>query len=200
MITKQFVQHNLFKLFKSLLPAHLLRYFFNCGENTIKLFYELNKTFDATRIFLTRLSWTENIAGLPLAFRYLNKAGKVEQYVFGPEQAASLIKSTRIFSRTLSDLNENLSLRFTGYSVDSCPPYADDNIIIKPIVLDGRNGKESSAKNLSICYVCEFADLPGNFLRDKVNAFGLPGHSCDALLAGKTVTTSDGVQVIVLYL
>ena len=176
------------------------RYFFNCGENTIKLFFELNKSFDATKIFLTRLSWTDTIAGLPLACRYLNRSGRLEQHVFGPREVANLIKSTSIFSRTLYNLNRDVSLRFTGYSTKSAPVYADDNITITPVVLDAREGKDDSllSRDMSVCYLCEFPDMPGNLSREKVKEHGLSNDCCSSLLAGKTVITAGGVQVLVI--
>lgn len=176
------------------ITALIYRYFFNCGENVIRLLHELNMNLDARKIFLTRLAW-DNVAGLPLALRFLTGPSSRDKHVhvLGPQGTLKFIESIKTFSKTLTEMAFVNSTEFHGS--DKCC-FTDDNVTIKPIVLTGAELSNSySQGHSSLCYVCKLADLPGKLQKEKVEALGIPADQRISLTLGDSIILSDGTMV-----
>lgn len=177
------------------------RYLFNCGENTVRILHELNRMkMNITRVFLTGMTWQNHIAGLPTLIKCHSSLNGKQLTVYGPEGITKFLRDVTTFSSTglqrLHSLKLFESTEFIGDSAQGqCDPYIDDNITILPVLFERKDKDVSHSKRGSICYICEFADLPGHFNPEKAEKLGVTQEWFNELAIGQPVVSIYGRKV-----
>lgn len=167
----------------------------------MRILHELNRLkMNITRVFLTGVTWQNHIAGLPTLLKCHGALkGKVLS-VYGPEGINKFLKDVSTFSSTglqrLQSLKLFESLEITSSSSDGkVESYVDDNVTISPVILERKDPDVGHSEKQSICYICEFADLPGHFLPDKATELGVTQEWFNELTVGNPVLSSYGRKV-----
>ena len=177
------------------------RYLFNCGENTVRILHELNRLkMNVTRVFLTGMTWQNHIAGLPTLIKCHGSLKGTGLTVYGPQGLTKFLRDVTTFSSTglqrLQSLELFNSLEFIGNSDQGqLEPYVDDNVTIRPVVLERKDKDTCHSERQSVCYICEFEDLPGHFIREKAEKLGVTREWFNELAIGHPVVTSQGRKV-----
>lgn len=177
------------------------RYLFNCGENTVRILHELNRLkMNITRVFLTGMTWENHIAGLPTLIKCHGSLKGEGLTVYGPDGLTKFLRDVTTFSSTGLQRLQSLKLfSSTEFITDSAQgqlePYIDDNVTISPVVFERKDKDACHSERRSICYICEFADLPGHFIREKAEKLGVTQEWFNELAIGHPVVTDQGRKV-----
>jgi len=111
----------------------IVRYLFNCGEGTQRIFNEQKlKLSKLNNIFLTRICW-EYVGGLPGMAMTLRDNGKSEIKLLGPSNLSDFIHATRFFL-----YHESLKFDCVGFTGSDGEEYKDENLTIWPVIINGR--------------------------------------------------------------
>lgn len=111
----------------------IIRYLFNCGEGTQRIFNEQKlKLSKLNNIFLTRICW-EYVGGLPGMAMTLRDNGKSEIKLLGPSNLSDFIHATRFFL-----YHESLKFDCVGFTGSDGEEYKDENLTIWPVIINGR--------------------------------------------------------------
>ncbi|XP_068717526.1 zinc phosphodiesterase ELAC protein 2-like isoform X2 [Montipora capricornis] len=186
--------------YSEILPLRI-RYLFNCGENTVRILHELNRLkMNISQVFLTGITWQNHIAGLPTLIKCHSSSRESALSIYGPEGITKFLKDVSTFSSTGLQRYQALKLfTSTEFICNSAQyqqdPYIDDNITILPVIFERKDQDVSFSERQSICYICEFADLPGQFLLDKAVKLGVTEESFNELAIGNPVLSSYGRKV-----
>ena len=179
----------------------LTRYLFNCGENTVRILHELGQLrMNITRVFLTGMTWQDHIAGLPALIKCHGSLKGKGLSVYGPEGITKFLKDVSTFSSTGLQRLESLKLfnstEFIGNSGQDQPEqYVDGNVTILPVVFERKDQDVCHSDRRSICYICEFDDLPGHFQPEKATTLGVTREWFNELAVGNPVVSSSGRKV-----
>ena len=179
----------------------VFRYLFNCGENTVRILHELNRLkMNISQVFLTGITWQNHIAGLPTLIKCHGSSRESALSIYGPEGITKFLKDVSTFSSTGLQRYQALKLfTSTEFICNSAQyqqdPYIDDNITILPVIFERKDQDVSFSERQSICYICEFANLPGQFLLDKAVKLGVTEESFNELAIGNPVLSSYGRKV-----
>ncbi|KAK2557125.1 Ribonuclease Z [Acropora cervicornis] len=187
-------------------PSFLLftdsyRYLFNCGENTVRILHELDRLkMNISRVFLTGMTWQNHIAGLPTLLKRQATINGGPLLIYGPEGISKFLDDISTFSSTGLQRYDALKLftstEFVKNNTDEQEErYVDDNLSIMPVILERKYQDVSYSERQSICYICEFADLPGHFLHEKAVKLGVSEEHFNELALGNQVLSSCGQKV-----
>ena len=153
-----------------------------------------------TRVFLTGMTWQHHIAGLPTLIKCHGSLTGKGLSIYGPEGITKFLKDVSTFSSTGLQRLESLKLfnstEFISNSAQGqLEPYVDDNVTISPVVFERKDQDVCHSDGRSICYICEFADLPGHFLPEKAVKLGITQEWFNELATGNPVVSSLGRKV-----
>ena len=140
------------------------------------------------------MTWQNHIGGLPSLLRYHSTLQDKGISVFGPQGVTKFMDDTGIFSGSIFRLKNSDALQSKEFDGNS-EAYMDDNITIKPVVFETKDESVCNSRRQSICYICEFESIPGNFLLDKATEMEIPRELFDNLIHGQTVQLATGIQV-----
>ena len=108
------------------------RYVFSCGEGTQRLFHEHKlKLGKINNVFLTQLTW-QCIGGLPGLLLTLREACKHSLSIHSPMGLSNFLRASQCFMPMY-----NLDLKCSEYDGKNGGIYKDENIIVKPIPIEG---------------------------------------------------------------
>ena len=138
-------------------PALLLffdnqRYLFGCGEGTQRFCTEHRvRLARVSHIFLPQVTW-EHVGGLPGMLLSLADIGTTQIALHGPRNTSQLLAAARYFI-----CRHDMSVEAHDYLLaPACPPFADDNVRVHPIVLaarpeEERHHAEAAQRTLAAC-------------------------------------------------
>jgi len=147
------------------------------------------------------VTWQNHIAGLPTLIKCHSSLKGRGLSVYGPEGITKFLKDVSTFSSTGLQRIQSLKLfdstEFNSkYATQSqLEPYVDDNITIMPVVLQRKDEDVFHSERHSVCYICEFADLPGELFPDKAERLGVTQDWFNELAIGNPVISSHGKKV-----
>lgn len=153
-----------------------------------------------SRVFLTGMTWQSHIAGLPTLIKGTATINGGPLSIYGPEGISKFLEDISTFSsdglRRRDALKLFTSTEFVNNNTDEQEEqYVDDNLSIMPIIFERKYQDVSYSERQCICYICEFADLPGHFLREKAVELGVSEEHFNDLAIGNQILSSYGQKV-----
>lgn len=108
------------------------RYVFSCGEATQRLFHEHKlRLGKINNLFLTQVTW-QRIGGLPGLLLTLREACKQSINLHGPLGLSDFLTASECFLSM-----HNVDIKCLEYAAHQTGIYEDENIIVKPISIEG---------------------------------------------------------------